>query len=529
MASLNQPDEQEQNQPGAPITTGGSGGAPSTSGGSGSGASVAQSPVAQNSSTQQSATPDVSSYLDANQAGSAQLGNQVASNLTSAYNTVKGGIDQSAQSAQQSAQSGYVPENTQLIQQVAASPTAAAADPNQLSAYQAQLNDTYTGPTNWADLGTQQGNVAAAQQYGGLATTPGGLNVYAQQVEGQNGGPQSQGINTLDAALLGGNPGAMSTVKAAADPYSSLNDYINAQNTAVGNSITQGQNAAQQTSQDALNAFTGANGTLTNLNSTVNNETSTAIANAKAQQATLNKDIAALYGGEALQTAPSVLGGYNGSQYQWGNTTNYNVGNLSPQDLAAMGLTQDQWNALRDQVVTAATSKVAPGRNFAAWTPTTQVDLSQWLNEQDPSNAITAATEATPQQYAEAAAVQQLLGGTLPTGTVLNPGNASEAGTAPTNPNNFDYTTALQAVQNANAQNWADTQAETNQIVGDADKAHADSQHRGGFFNSLKNAITHPGNLIGTVANPTDWISNFIDMANGKNIKPNEVMPQSKI
>src|SRR6185437_5998988 len=260
MASLNQPDDEQQNQPGAPVSTGGSGGAGSTGGGTGAGASV--SPVAQNSPTQQSATPDVSSYLDANQAGSAQLGNQVASNLTSNYNAVKGGIDQSAQSAQQSAQSGYVPENTQLIQQVAANPTAAAADPNQLSAYQAQLNDTYSGPTNWTDFGTQQGNVASAQQYAGLANTPGGLNVYAQQVEGQNNGPQSQGINSLDTALLSGTPSAMSTIKAAADPYSTLNDYINSQNMAVGNAITSGQNAAKQTAQDASNALIGPNGTL---------------------------------------------------------------------------------------------------------------------------------------------------------------------------------------------------------------------------------------------------------------------------
>lgn len=421
-----------------------------------------------------------------------------------------------------------------MINQVAANPMGAVADQNQLSAFQGQLNDVYGGPSNWADLGTQQGKAAEAQQYGGLTKTPGGTNVLTQQVEQQlNPGQTSQGINQLDTMLLGGNPNAMQTVQSAADPYSTLNDYINQQNTNITGAIGQGQTAAAQASQDALNAFTGANGTYTNLNNVVNQQSADALAQAQAQQAALKADIGNLYGGQTMDTGTRELIGYGGADFgAWGNNPQYNVGQLSPETLASMGITQDQWNALQSAIQTAGTPATSQYyHNFGAERPTTQMDLMSYLNQQDPTQMINAANTATPEQYAQMAAIQQLLGSKTPQGAAINPLNASLAGTYnPANLNNFNYQQALQDVQNYNTQAQQASDEMTKAIVGNADLQHAQSQHGGGVLGGIVNDFQHPGNIITSVINPMSWGANIQNVAKGQPVggqHMNPISPQS--
>ena len=492
MATINDDKQQPQGAPNQPPTTAGTS-AP-TGSGSGVGVGTQQaSQVQQNQAPQNNqGNVDVGSYLNANPQGGSQLGQQVASNLTNTYNTTKSGIDTSAQSANQAINQGYIPENTQLIQQVAANPTQSASNADTLSQFQGQLNDTYGGPTSWADYGTQQGNVNQANQMAGLVNTPGGNNVLIQQVENQNQpGHTSQGINQLDTLLYQGNPNAVGQAQAAAQPFASLNDYINSQNTAIGQNITGAQTNAAQTAQDALNAFTGQNGTLTNLNNTINQNTASQLATAQAQQAALKADIGNLYGGVAQNNTPTTITGYGGTQTPWANTQNYTVGNLSPQDLQALGVTQDQWNALQQSMQQAGTSVQGQGgHNFAAMSPTSQIDIGQYLNQTNPTQTITNATTATPEQYAQMAAIQQLLGSKTPQGTAINPLNASQAGTYnPANLNQFNYQNALtQAQQIAAAEQQAANQ-ETQGLTSAADLAHAQSQHGGGMFSSFNNFL----------------------------------------
>jgi hypothetical protein len=465
--------------------------------------------------------------LNANQQGGNQLGQQVAQNVTNQYNTTKQGIDTSTQSAIGSANSGYIPENTQLIQQVASNPTQAANNPSTVNSFQAQLNDQYTGPSSYTDLGTQQGNVANAQQYGNLINTPGGANVLTQQVENQlNPGQSSQGVNALDTLLLTGNPNAAQAVNTAAQPYNTLTDYLNTQAGNVGNAITAGQTGAAQTSQDALNAFTGANGTLTNLNTGINNTVSQDVASAQAQQAALNADIKNLYGGVAQNNTPGTIQGFGaGNTNPWYNTQNYSVGQLSPQDLAATGMTQDQWNTLQGALQGAATStdtlsNIAGPHNFGAMTPTGQLDISQYLNEQNPSQMIQAGTVATPQQYQEMAAIQQLLGSQTPQGNAINPLNAAEAGTYnPANLNQFNYNAALTGAQGLGTQEQQAAQAEANALESGANLSHAQGEHQGGVGGFFQNVISNPLNnpISQFIENPITSVGNAINPTGTKN------------
>jgi hypothetical protein len=499
MATIQNPQQEEQTGAGStsvnqPISgTGASG----TGAGNGVGSQNAN-PV---SNVQQSAAPqqnqgytDVSAYLNANPQGGQTLGNQVASNLTTGYNQVQSDINNSAQNAQSQINAGYTPTNTALIQQVAANPTAAVANPSDVSGYQAQLNDTYTGPTTWADstnangqtiggYGTLQGEVNTAQQNANLQQ-PGIPNVLTQQVEQQlNPGQTGQGINALDTLLLTGNPNAVNTVQQAAAPYAGLTNYLNSQNTNIGNDVTQAQTNAANTSQAALNAFTGNNGTLTNLNNAVGTETQNALTADQQQQQQLQTDLANL---ETPVTA-------NGQ-------AQYSTGNISAQDAAALGITPNQAVALQNALANAGESQYETAPNFGAWSQAQDINLNNYLQQQNPNTVVNAGTVATPQQYQEMAAINQLLGSQAPTQTeALNPLNAAEAGSVqPGQLNNFNYQAALTAAQNAAQQNQAAALAQAQ-----GQSAAALAQHNaggGGLLGKIGN-IANTVFPVGVIAN----------------------------
>lgn len=494
MATVQNPDQEGQGQtPGNPVNqpisgTGAAGTAQGgqTSAGAGRTNQNPVSPVQQNQAPQAgSGYTDVSAYLNANPQGGTSIGNQVASNLTTGYNQVTNDINNSAANATNAINSGYTPENTQLIQQVAANPTAAVSNPSQVSAYQAQLNDQYTGPTTWADTtnnggyGTLQGEVNTAQQNANIQT-PGMANVLTQQVEQQlNPGQTSQGINALDTLLLTGNPNAVNTVQTAAAPYAGLTNYLNTQNTNVGNQITQAQANAAAAQQAALGAFTGNTGTLTNLNQAITGETQQQLAADQAQQQQLQTDLA------NLETPGAVANQALGIK-------NLNVGTLSPQDIAALGLTQDQANQLTQTLQAAGTSQYETAPNFGVSSTPEAVNLLNYLQQQNPNTVINAGTVATPQQYQEMAAINQLLGSQAPTQTeVINPLNAAEAGSIqPQQLNNFNLQGAITAAQQEEAAAQAAAQAQASGL-----SAQALAQHNAGSSGFMSKL----GNIANTV------------------------------
>lgn len=461
MATINNPEDEQQQQPGAPLAVSGTAGASSSGGqGVGVGGAAPQSPVAQNQAPQaNTGYTDVGTYLDANKAGSADLGNKVASNLTDTYNQTKSGIDNSAQSTLEASNKGYTPENTDLIQQVVNDPTKVAANDSNSALVQGQLNDKYTGPQNWADFGTQQGNVNQAMQEGALNETPGGLNVLAQQVEGKTGGGQSQGINQLDTLLLGGSPDAMQTVKNAADPFKTLNDYINSQNTAIGGTISANQAAADKARNDANAALLGPSGATTQLNQSIDSQVA---AQRQAAQGQIDQIKQAL-----------------GSE------------NPTPQQLASVGVTGEQWQALHDQLQAAQVSSDVTSANgqWTAGTGTTDIDLTNWLQQQSPDMAINRQNVATADQYARAQALQKLIGSDKFTTDLTDP---SQAGTASTNLNKFDYEGALASTSGVWQSERAAAQAYVDAVSQGADEEHAQQ--------AAKNALKNQG--MATVANP---------------------------
>lgn len=508
MATLNQTeDEQKNNQQQLAGPTQVAGTAGGSSGGQGAGAGVATSPVAQNAAPQASqGYTDVASYLNANQGGSAQLGQKVSQNLSDKYNNTMGDINTSASSFQNQVGQGYTPQNTDLIKQVSSNPTGATSD--QISAFQGQLNDSYTGPTSWGDYGTLQGKVSQAQQYGNLINTPGGANVLTQDVEGPT---TSTGINQLDTLLLQGSPDAYGSVKAASDPYGGLNGYLDQQNQAGTQAVNTAKSTADQTAQNALGAFTGNTGTLTNLNNEITHRANTALSTAQAQNTDVQNAIKGLYT-QPVDTSTTQLGTYGGGSTPWYNSTKYNVGSLSPEAMSSLGIDQSQWGALQGAMQQAGTGQYFEGNNFGATSPTSQIDLSQFLSQQDPSKAINAGTVATPQEYQQMAAIQNILGSKMPQGAAINPALSSLAGTAPTNFNQFDYASALKNAQGTSTAERTAANDMAKYLSNAADAQHAAEQQHG-FGGFLQRNVPLAGQYL---ANPLLPVNKEINAVKGK-------------
>jgi hypothetical protein len=495
--------------------------APAGGGGAGSTPGTAPTPAAGGQFA------SLNQYITANQGQAAPL----AGKLTPSINQEYGNLDTASNAAianinkQVANAPGYTASNPDVLAQEAANPASFTNDPNNVKQFQSLLQNTYSGPASaegTSDYANQQAaiNKAIATGTANTTTEAGRENLLAQ-----NEATPTSGVTALNSAILSQDPNALATVENAYKPFQNLLTNLKTGAQGVNQTISQEQADAAASSKAASDAI---NSQIAALNTGVGNELSTAQQKAATQNATVANELKGIYGGAPVDTAATTLGTYGGGSTPWVNTTNYNVNNLTPGTAAALGLTPDQTTQLQDALRQAATSQLMRGHNFDAGSGTSQIDLSQFLTQRDPNAVINAANAATPEDYAKAQAFQTLLQGmNLQTpAAIINPATASQAGTAPTNLNAFDYQTALNTAQGAAANERKAAQDEAAQLTGAADLAHAQSQHGGGFFNALKNAVTTPINTIASAANPVSWIPNVINLTQGKGVSPTNMGQQ---
>ena len=364
-ATPNQPAGQQTNQP---ATSGGAGAVTSTGAGNVTGQVVGTNNPAQ-------PFQNIASYLSANAPQSATLANQVASSVSQPITQANQDITNASGAFGSSVNAGYTPENASLISQVASNPVAAAADPNNVAAFQAQMNDTYTGPTdftstpNYANLETE---IANAQNLGSQAQTPTGVQTLLQGVEG----PTTAGINNLDALLLNQNPANATTIANAGSAANNTNN--NLLNFLTSQATT--NNSAAQTAEQQAAAASGAAGTA--LNTAANNVVQPA-------QATLASD---LTGTENYNAQLSSLINAIGSG---------NLGNLTQAQQADIGLNPQILTALSEyaNIFPAVAQNNTPNPSIYYSGPNAAV-LPSSISQVE-----------TPEQAAAVAALQELNGG----------------------------------------------------------------------------------------------------------------------
>jgi len=328
--------------------------------------------------TQQFAT--IQDYLGANKTQAEDLGQKVSGSLANTYGQETGAIDTSAKNAQNAIKAGTVNFDQGLVNEAVNTPTSVANNPDKLSAFQKQWNASYSGPSSFE----------TSDQYNTASAAANEANTRAQEL-GTTGGQQQllqdqfnvygQGNKGLDTALLQSSS-AFPTLQNQQKQFQSIQDYLT---NAAGNVDTAATNAATNTAATQANTQNAFTNNVSNFQNKINSEVTAAQTPAATAAKQLQTDFASGDPNKVIADLKQI---------------NPNVDAQTIQ-----------------QYLTAL--------NTQSGKPT---DLSQFYSF-NPNTAITTANAVTPEDYANAAAYQALTGVDY-TG-ILNPANASQAGTAP--------------------------------------------------------------------------------------------------
>lgn len=362
-----------------PVPTGG--GAPT----SGAGA-----PPGQATSTQfGSNASKLSDYLKANQDQVKAFGNQVAGNLNTGYNSILDSMNQGFGNFNQQVNQGYAQPNQKLVDQAASNPSEFVKNQGNVDAFKSLYNNQYTGPNNfessqpYANINDQ---VNQAVQNTGMLNTQSGLTSYLNNYLG--GANKTQGMQNLDTLLLQRSPEARQAISNAAAPYKGLTNMLANKMQEADTNVANAKKSAQDNAASVQNQFIGQGGVIPSFQNDLNQRVSSA------QQTAADR----------IKAVQDLL-----------NNPTYDASSDSTkQALSDLGLTQGQYEQFR-------------GLNFPNTSTTTpQVNYNGYVTFQNPQAMLNAGNVASADDYARAAALQQLTGQDM--SGFLNPMNSNLAG-----------------------------------------------------------------------------------------------------
>lgn len=286
----NMDDEQQTNQSQGPVSPGGTSQtvhlAPSSGVGSTGGNPT---PGAAAGAGGQFATLD--KYLSANQGQADPLASKITGNINDQYNNLQGQNQQILQNVQGQVAQGYTPQDQGVLTQEAANPVSFASNPSNISSFQKQLNDQYTGPTSAESTPGISNQQAAINTAIATGTAQTGTDTGRQQLLAQNEATPTAGVTGLNSAILAQSPTAQGQIENAYTPFSNLVTQLNTGAAGIDTSIGQAQTQAQQASAAANKQIADQNAAL---QGTVNQNLATAGTQAtQNQQQTISQEQAA--------------------------------------------------------------------------------------------------------------------------------------------------------------------------------------------------------------------------------------------
>jgi hypothetical protein len=385
-------------------------------------------------------------YLTANQGQAAPLAQKVTTGINNQYNNLNTQGNAALGAINNQIAAGAAPNATDansIIAQETANPSSFTSTPANVTSFQNLLNASYGGPTSAESTNTYQNQQNAVNSAISAGQNAVGTEAGRENLLSQNETAPTTGVTALNSAILSQDPNALGSIENAYAPFSGLLNNLQTGAGTANTQIAQEQGQAAQAQQASNQAI---NNQINTLNTGVTGELTAAQQAATTQNAQIKSDLAA--------------------------------GTPTPADLQALGMTPTQWSSLSAADKAAATAQVVTaggGGEATASSGTTTIDPTQFLTQQNPNNAITAANIATPQDYANAQAFQTLLQGmnTQAPATIINPTTVSQAGTAPTNLNQYNYQTALNTATSTKADEVAAAQAYVNAIQSGMDENHA--------------------------------------------------------
>ena len=482
--------QQGTNQAGiqsAPVSSGGAGVGGPTKAAATPGVNVPAQPSAQ-----------LSAYLQANQPQSSNLAGQIAGNLSGNINAVQNAITPAVDIY--TGQLNNVQDNPNLDALVSASPSQATAPipampgPNNteipaqanpdIAAFQDELNASANAPSStaifettqpYANLTSQIQNDVEQANLWGQGNNPASLSTALTPYEGN---AATSGDITLDSLLLSQNPEAYSQIQSAIAPTGNLQGQLNT-----------GAATADQSLQSAI----------------ANDQASTAAAQGAGQTYATNL---ANYLSEQVSANQGAENAGTSANQQIANDAT--SGNLTAADAQSLGIPAAQatdFATAYDQLNPAITAE-----NTLAGSPTRALygtnqdlptlNLAQYLTQAGSGPTITAANVATPQNYSDIAAIQQLFGSDAPTLPISSAtANQASLGNTALPTNSYDLT----GLSGAAAPELAAAQSLESQLLQGANLDPAQTPGQQDVINEgnagIVSIINYLNSLLGVPAN----------------------------
>lgn len=342
-----------------------SGGSPASAGA----ANTAQGAQASPNASKAPPVQNLQAYLAANAPQATGMGQNIAGQLTQGANAVNTDLTNGQNSFESQVNASAVPADYQsTVDQAAANPTAFATNPANVTNFKSIENANYTGPSNFEGSNIYSGLNTEVQNAQGNAPDISNPANIEQLVRGQEQNPTT-GESNLDSLLLQQSPEGLAAIKASEAPYANLG------NTLKGIGSTEDSNISNVTARDQA---------------------------AKASVPT------------AFTTGPNAV------VPAWENALNQKLSSAQTGTNAYNQSVADQaanWNTFQPIV----NSYEAANPSFTNLAP-------QPTLQQTSTGAPTLQSVATPQDYAEQAALSQLLGTGLGN-TPIDQSTISQAGT----------------------------------------------------------------------------------------------------
>lgn len=345
----------------------------------------------------------LSDYLKANQGQVEDFGNEIAGKLTQGYNDTLGSIDQGANDFNQQVNQGYAQYDPTLVGRAGTNPNDFTKNQDDVSKFQSIYNDQYKGPNDFESTtpySNINSNVNKAVENASLVKDNAGLSTYLS-----NAGyypNASQGVKSLDTALLMGNQNAQKSIRDAASPYSGLSNYLSGKVKNSDTGVATAKDQANQIRQNTQNQFTGEGGYIPSFQNQLNQKLTDSVAQATGRSG----------------AAKNALGLSNPND----------LGNMPDTVFSDLGIDKDRLMQVLGQRNAINSGGLWNGQMVAP--AASPVDLSSYLGltQQTPDVALNAGNVASSDDYAKAAAFQKLTGNDM--SGFLNPENSGQAGTA---------------------------------------------------------------------------------------------------
>ena len=317
---------------------------------------------------------DVQAYLQANRPQALDTAKKVAGKLGEEEQGLRTGLETVSEGYRGQVEAGTVRPDEELVGRAATDPTEFVKNAEDVEKFKRQRDASFTGPGAFeesAEAGDITHKIKTAQERARGIETSQGRKDYLTSI-GKN---PTAGVVSLDDLLIGGDPDARAELTRAAQPFETLGTALEDATHRASEQLSAGRGGTEAARSGVANRFTGEGGVLPSFRQSL--------------QGRLGEERAGSQSRADLARSNLLAGG----------SATPDIGRLTDQDLAELGVTRGEMEAIFSSSG-ALRSDYGQGTNF-----------EDFLTQQTPEVLFPNADAiASQEDYAKEAALEALLG-----------------------------------------------------------------------------------------------------------------------